>query len=123
MHLKVFVYTCRKVISIKAIRHLHLFKGDSVELALKDIDLLHIVILAPDEVALPSESQLCILGARRRLVLLGVVKNQERNPQPLYVFKRQSVLGPSLLQVQILDTVVIPLTTSFPFALNLHFED
>ena len=108
MHLKVFVYTCRKVISIKAIRHLHLFKGDSVELALKDIDLLHIVILAPDEVALPSESQLCILGALRRLVLLGVVKNQERNPESLNILESKSILRSSSLEVEILDPVIVP---------------
>ena len=40
-----------------------LLKGDPVELALKDVDLLHIVVLAPDEVPLPCQCQLGILRA------------------------------------------------------------
>ena len=38
-----------------------LLEGDSVELPLEDVDLLYVVILAPNEVALPGQGQLCVL--------------------------------------------------------------
>ena len=73
MHLKVLVYTCVQsfIYSVcytpggyrfNPIRP-HLLKGDPVELSLKDVDFLHIVILAANEVALPCKGQLCILSA------------------------------------------------------------
>ena len=47
------------------------------------------------------------------LIPLGVVKNEKGNPQSLHVFKSQRILRSRLLQVQILDSVVVPLTPSF----------
>ena len=44
---------------------------------------------------------------------LRVVKNQERNPKSLYVFKSQRILWPRLLQVQIFYSVVVPFIQSF----------
>ena len=41
-------------------------------------------------------------------VPLCIVEHQERDPQPLNIFQGQSVLRPSLLQVEILDPIVIP---------------
>ena len=38
----------------------HLLEGDPVELALEDVDLLHVVILASYEVPLPGQGQLCV---------------------------------------------------------------
>ena len=38
-------------------------KSNPVELSLKDVDFLHIVILAANKVALPCKGQLCILSA------------------------------------------------------------
>ena len=71
---------CYKIITILVIPKLHLgvegvelqlvgaleglgvdlLKGDPVELALKDVDLLHVVILTSYEVPLPGQGQLCV---------------------------------------------------------------
>ena len=40
-----------------------LLEGDPVELALEDVDLLHVVILAAYEVPLPRQCQLCVFCA------------------------------------------------------------
>ena len=45
-------------------------------------------------------------------ILLGVIKDQEGNPEPLDVFKSQRVLRARVFQVQIFDSVVIPIVTS-----------
>ena len=45
-------------------------------------------------------------------ILLGVIKDQERNPEPLDVFKSQRVLRARVFQVQIFDSVVVPIVTS-----------
>ena len=72
---------CYKIITILVIPKLHLgvegvelqlvgaleslgvdlLEGDPVELPLEDVDLLYVVILAPNEVALPGQGQLCVL--------------------------------------------------------------
>ena len=44
-----------------------LLEGDPVELTLEDVDLLHVVILASNEVTLPGQSQLCIFSALMRI--------------------------------------------------------
>ena len=44
-----------------------LLEGDPVELALEDVDLLHVVILASYEVPLPGQSQLCIFCALKTI--------------------------------------------------------
>ena len=70
----------------------HLLKSDSVELSLKDIDFFHIVIFAPDKVALPGQGQLCVFGPLGRLVLLRVVEHQEGNPESLNILQGEGVL-------------------------------
>ena len=45
-------------------------------------------------------------------ILLGVIKDQERNPEPLDVFKSQRVLRARVFQVQIFDSVVVPIIAS-----------
>ena len=65
----------------------HLLKSDSVELSLKDIDFFHIVIFAPNEVALPCQGQLCVFGPLGRLVLLRVIEHQEGNPESLNILQ------------------------------------
>ena len=45
-------------------------------------------------------------------ILLGVIKDQERNPEPLDVFKSQRVLRARVFQVQIFDSVVVPIVAS-----------
>ena len=69
-----------------------LLKSDSVELSLKDVDFFHIVIFAPDKVALPGQGQLCVFGPLGRLVLLRVVEHQERNPESLNILQGEGVL-------------------------------
>ena len=69
-----------------------LLKSDSVELSLKDVDFFHIVIFAPDKVALPGQGQLCVFGPLGRLVLFGVVEHQERNPESLNILESEGVL-------------------------------
>ena len=44
-----------------------------------------------------------------RFVLLSVVKHEERNPKLLQILDVNSILGPSLLQVQVFEAVVIPI--------------
>ena len=48
----------------------------------------------------------------RCFILLGVIEDQEWNPEPLDVFKSQRVLRTRVFQVQIFDSVVIPIVTS-----------
>ena len=86
----------------------HLLERDSVELSLKDVDFFHIVIFAPDKVALPGQGQLCVFGPLGRLVLLRVVEHQERNPESLNILQSKGVLWTSPFEVEVLDTVVIP---------------
>ena len=101
-----------------------LFKGDPVELALEDVDLFHVVIGAPDIVALSGKCQFCVLSALTThilnirqpyvqfhlggLVLLGVVKDKERNPKTMYIFQRKRVLRSRLFQIKVFDAVVVP---------------
>ena len=44
------------------------------------------------------------------LVLLGVVKDKERNPKTMHIFQRKRVLGSRLLQIKVFDAVVVPET-------------
>ena len=103
-----------------------LFKGYPVELALEDVDLFHVVIGAPDIFALSGKCQFCVLSALSNhilninqpyirfhlggLVLLGVVKDKERNPKTMHIFQRKRVLGSRLLQIKVFDAVVVPET-------------
>ena len=84
----------KKTISVrKPYQHRpNLLKSDSVELSLKDIDFFHIVIFAPNEVALPGQRQLCVFGPLGRLVLLRVVEHQEGNPESLNILQGEGVL-------------------------------
>ena len=86
----------------------NLLKSDSVELSLKYVDFFHIVIFAPDKVALPGQGQLCVFGPLGRLVLLRVVEHKERNPESLNILEGEGVLWTSPFEVEVLDTVVIP---------------
>ena len=43
-----------------------LLEGDPVELALEDVDLLHVVVRAPNVVSLPRQRQLCVFCALSR---------------------------------------------------------
>ena len=48
-----------------------LLKGDPVELALEDVDLLHVVVRAPNVVSLPCQRQLCVFRALSKMWILG----------------------------------------------------
>ena len=43
-----------------------LLEGDPVELPLEDVDLLHVVVRAPNVVSLPRQRQLCVFRALSR---------------------------------------------------------
>ena len=103
-------WVLKKTISVrKPYQHRpHLLKRDSVELSLEDVDFFHIVIFAPDKVALPGQGQLCVFGPLGRLVLLRVVEHKERNPESLNILEGEGVLWTSPFEVEVLDTVVIP---------------
>ena len=44
------------------------------------------------------------------LVPLGVVKDEEWNPEPLNILESERILRAAFLQVEILDPVVVPET-------------
>ena len=48
-----------------------LLEGDPVELPLEDVDLLHVVVRAPNVVSLPRQCQLCVFRALSKMWILG----------------------------------------------------
>ena len=58
----------------------NLLKCDPIELAVKELDFLHVVVLAANEVALPCQRQLRVLRPlQRALELLELVRKSGRN--------------------------------------------
>ena len=67
VHLKVFVYTCVKIARcIKC--GANLLKSDPVVLSVKDVDLFHVVIVAPNKVAFSCQRQFCVLRSLENAV-------------------------------------------------------
>ena len=61
-HLGIKGIELQLICALEGIR-VDLFKSDPVELALEDVDLFHVVISAPDIVALSGKCQFCVLSA------------------------------------------------------------
>ena len=126
----------------------YLFKGDPVVLPIEDVDLLHVVVLAPNKLSLSRQSQLRVLRALQTknansdfakyicvtnnlcgFVPLCVVEDKKGNPHPVDVLQGKSVLRTGLFQVEVFYPVVVPaddyckylIFILFVFITSIHF--
>ena len=94
-----FVFTNLSVegVDMKLVDTFECFSVDLLECypvggAVKYVYLLHHVVLAPDVLTLPGEGDLRVSGPLGGLVVLGVIKHQEGDPQLLHLMEGESVL-------------------------------
>ena len=85
-----------------------LLEGDPIFDSFKDVNFLHDIKGALREVSLPGDCHLGLVPALGRLLVLRVGEHYEWYPQPLYLLSGQTVEGPLLLEVVVLESVVVP---------------
>ena len=93
--------------TFKALR-IDLLESYDVIMSFKDVYFLHDMVGALSKVPLPSDGDLCFIPALCGLLILCVGEHYEWYPQPLDLLSGQTVEGPLLLEVVVLESVVVP---------------
>ena len=107
MYLSVERIKLKLVNTFKALR-IDLLESYDIVHSFKDVDFLHDMERALLEASLPGDGHLGLVPALGGLLVLRVGEHYKWYPQPLYLLSGQTVEGPLLLEVVVLESVVVP---------------